>query len=96
MQHEARYDHALESPGILMFGKLSAIVYAPGQTPGFDKAEERRIDRYVEIYCGSGSGSGSGSGGCHGELVQQLEREINAELGTAPSAPDLPSAGTPS
>ena len=73
MQQEIRSDQVFGAAEALMFGKLSAIVYAPGQavpgsSPGLVHDEERRINKYVEIYCGSGSGSGSGSGGCHGEL----------------------------
>jgi hypothetical protein len=69
----------------LTFGKLSAIVYAPGATvPGnaekSGRVDERRIDRYVEIYCGSGSGSGSGSGGCHGDYIDKVERELELEI----------------
>ncbi len=71
----------------LMFGNLSAIVYAPGATlprgaggGGGVTVNERSIDRYVEIYCGSGSGSGSGSGGCHGEYIDKVERELELEI----------------
>lgn len=69
----------------LMFGNLSAIVYAPGATlyrgaGGGATVDERSIDRYVEIYCGSGSGSGSGSGGCHGEYIDKVERELELEI----------------